>query len=139
MNRVYIKWMDKLGESYVKKIISDFDFMEVEFYEDRNKEEVVDVYLMYEWENRNRRKSIENIGNEIVKYDRMKDDIKNYIIDKLRNEGKLVNFLKNKNRSVLGKINSVCDIKREYDIVDNMKFEEEKQNRGKNITMNLNN
>jgi hypothetical protein len=139
MNRIYIKWMDKLGESYVKKIISDFDFMEVEFYEDRNKEEVVDVYLMYEWENRNRRKSIENIGNEIIKYDRMKDDIKNYIIDKLRDEGKLVNFLKNKNRSVLGKINSVCDIKREYNIVDNLKFEEEKKNRGNNIRVNLNN
>ena len=139
MNRVYIKWMDKLGESYVKKIISDFDFMEVEFYEDRNKEEVVDVYLMYEWENRNRRKSIENISNEIVKYERMKDDIKNYIIDKLRDEGKLVNFLKNKNRSVLGKINSVCDIKREYNIVDNLKFEEEKKNRGNNIRVNLNN
>ena len=139
MNRIYIKWMDKLGESYVKKIISDFDFMEVEFYEDRNKEEVVDVYLMYEWENRNRRKSIENIGNEIIKYDRMKDDIKNYIIDKLRDEGKLVNFLKNKNRSVLGKINSVCDIKREYNIVDKLKFEEEKKNRGNNIRVNLNN
>lgn len=139
MNRIYIKWMDKLGENYVKKVISDFDFMEVEFYEDRNKEEVVDVYLMYEWENRNRRKSIENINNDILKYDRMKDDIKNYIINKLRDEGKLINFLKNKNRSVLGKINSVCNIKREYDIVDNMKFEEEKRNRGKNITMNLNN
>lgn len=139
MNRILIKWMDKLGKDYVSKVIDDFDFMEREFYEDRNKEEVIDVYLMYEFENRNRINQLESIQNEIVKYDGMKSSIKNYIIDKLRNEGKLVNFLKNKNRKVLGKINNVVDIKREYNIVDSMKFEEEKRTRGNNITVSLNN
>ena len=139
MNRILIKWMDKLGNDYVSKIISEFDFLEREFFEDRNKEEVVDVFLMYEFNNRNRRKQLEEINNEIIKFDNMKSDIKNYIIDKLRSENKLVNFLNNKNRKVLGKINSICDINREYNIVDNMKFEEEKRNRGNNITVNLNN
>ena len=92
MNRLIIKWSDKLGLDYVKNIISEFDFMEREFFEDRNKEEVIDVYLMYEYNNRNRRRSIEEINNEIIKFDNMKNNIKNYIIDKLRNEGKLLNF-----------------------------------------------
>lgn len=139
MNRLIIKWSDKLGLDYVKNIISEFDFMEREFFEDRNKEEVIDVYLMYEYNNRNRRRSIEEINNEIIKFDNMKNNIKNYIIDKLRNEGKLLNFLKNKDRKILGKINSVVDIKREYNIVDSLKFEEEKRNRGNNIKISLNN
>ena len=139
MNRLIIKWSDKLGLDYVKNIISEFDFMEREFFEDRNKEEVIDVYLMYEYNNRNRRRSLEEINNEIIKFDNMKNNIKNYIIDKLRNEGKLLNFLKNKDRKILGKINSVVDIKREYNIVDSLKFEEEKRNRGNNIKISLNN
>tara|TARA_Y100000385_G_C13084974_1_gene635976 strand:- start:1643 stop:2062 length:420 start_codon:yes stop_codon:yes gene_type:complete len=139
MNELIIKWSDKLGLEYVKNIIADFDFMEIEFYEDRNKKEVIDVFLMYEYDNRIRRKRIEEINNEIIKFDNMKSSIKNYIIDKLRNENKLVNFLKNKDRRVLGKINSICDINKEYNIVDNMKFEEEKRNRGNNIRVNLNN
>lgn len=139
MNRILIKWMDKLGSDYVSKIISEFDFLEREFFEDRNKEEVVDVFLMYEFNNRNRRKQLEEINNEIIKFDNMKSDIKNYIIDKLRSENKLVDFLNNKDRKVLGKINSIVNINREYNIVDNMKFKEEKRNRGNNITVNLNN
>jgi hypothetical protein len=139
MNELIIKWSDKLGLEYVKNIISDFDFLEIEFYEDRNKKEVIDVFLMYEYDNRIRRKRIEEINNEIIKFENMKIGIKNYIIDKLRNENKLVNFLKNKDRKVLGKINSICDINKEYNIVDNMKFEEEKRNRGNNIRVNLNN
>lgn len=139
MNELIIKWSDKLGLEYVKSIISDFDFLEIEFYEDRNKKEVIDVFLMYEYDNRIRRKRIEEINNEIIKFDNMKIGIKNYIIDKLRNENKLVNFLKNKDRRVLGKINSICDINKEYNIVDNIKFEEEKRNRGNNIRVNLNN
>jgi hypothetical protein len=139
MNELIIKWSDKLGLEYVKNIIADFDFMEIEFYEDRNKKEVIDVFLMYEYDNRIRRKRIEEINNEIIKFDNMKSSIKNYIIDKLRNENKLVNFLKNKDRRVLGKINSICDINKEYNIVDNIKFEEEKRNRGNNIRVNLNN
>ena len=139
MNELIIKWSDKLGLEYVKSIISDFDFLEIEFYEDRNKKEVIDVFLMYEYDNRIRRKRIDEINNEIIKFDNMKIGIKNYIIDKLRNENKLVNFLKNKDRRVLGKINSICDINKEYNIVDNIKFEEEKRNRGNNIRVNLNN
>lgn len=139
MNRLIIKWSDKLGLDYVKNIISEFDFMEVEFYEDRNKEDVIDVFFQYEFDNRNRRKQLEQINNEIIKFENNKNDIKNYIIIKLRNEGKLINFLKNKDRKTLGKINSVCNINQEYNIVDSLKFEEEKRNRGKNITMNLNN
>jgi len=139
MNELIIKWSDKLGLEYVKNIIADFDFMEIEFYEDRNKKEVIDVFLMYEYDNRLRIKRIEEINNEIIKFDNMKSSIKNYIIDKLRNENKLINFLKNKDRKVLGKINSICDINKEYNIVDNMKFEEEKRIRGNNIRVNLNN
>ena len=48
MNELIIKWSDKLGLEYVKNIIADFDFMEIEFYEDRNKKEVIDVFLMYD-------------------------------------------------------------------------------------------
>ena len=139
MNRLIIKWSDKLGLDYVKNIISEFDFMEIEFYEDRNKEDVIDVFFQYEFDNRNRRKQLEQINNEIIKFENNKNDIKNYIIIKLRNEGKLINFLKNKDRKTLGKINSVCNINQEYNIVDSLKFEEEKRNRGKNITINLNN
>ena len=34
MNRILIKWMDKLGNDYVSKIISEFEFLEREFFED---------------------------------------------------------------------------------------------------------
>ena len=111
MNEIYIKWYDKLGDKFVKDTIAEFDFLEREFYEDRNKKQILDTYFQYE----------------------------SSIINKLRNENKLVNFLVNKDRKTLGMISNICDIKQEFNKVDSIKFEEEKRNRGKNITVNLNN
>ena len=50
MNRVFIKWYEKLGENLVRKVFENFDIIEREFYEDRNKEEVVDSYLNIEYQ-----------------------------------------------------------------------------------------
>ena len=41
--------------------------------------------------------------------------------------------------SDISKLNSLININSEFNEVDRIKFEEQKRNRGKNITMNLNN
>ena len=51
----------------------------------------------------------------------------------------MVDFLKNKDRLILGRLKNVVDINNEYNIVDRIKFEEEKNVRGNNIKMSLNN
>ena len=45
----------------------------------------------------------------------------------------------NKDRKVLGKLRDIVDIEREYNEVDRRKFEEEKRNRGKGVSVSLNN
>ena len=139
MNKVFLKWYEELGENYVKDVFKNFEIIEKEFYEDRNKEDVVDVYLLYEKYIRDRHNRIKELSTEIDRFKRMKKDLMNYVINKLRDERKLINFLKNKDRTTLGKLRDVVDIEREYNEVDRLKFEEEKRMRGQNITMNLNN
>ena len=139
MNKVYLNWYEKLGENYVRKVFENFDIIEKEFYEERNKEEILNSYLNYESIIRNNWEKINELKKENERLSLMKKDIKNYIIYKLRNEGKLVNFLKNKDRKVLGKIRDLVDIEREYEIVDRIKFDEEKKNRGKGVSVSFNN
>lgn len=139
MNKVFIKWYEKLGESLVRKVFENFDLIEKEFYEDRNKEEVIDSYLNIEYRRIENYKKIKELNDENDRLRFMMKDMKNYIINKLRSEGKLLNFLMNKDRKVLGKLKDIVDIDREYEIVDKKKFEEEKRNRGSNVGVSLNN
>jgi hypothetical protein len=139
MNEIYIKWYDKLGDKFVKDTIEEFNFLEREFYEDRNKKQILDTFFQYESSIRDKTNSLSQIQNDISQLHRRKHELTNYIINKLRNENKLIDFLANKDRKTLGLISTICDIKHEYNKVDMIKFEEEKRNRGKNITMNLNN
>jgi HD superfamily phosphohydrolase len=139
MNKVFLKWYEKLGENLVRKVLENFDLIEKEFYEDRNKEEVVDYYLSIENEMINNYRKIKSLKDEIEKMRLNQKNLKNYIVNKLRDEKKLINFLKNKDRKVLGKLKDVVDIDFEYNIVDKMKFEEEKNNRGSSVSVSLNN
>jgi hypothetical protein len=139
MNRVFIKWYEKLGENLVRKVFENFDIIEKEFYEDRNKEEVVDSYLNIEYQRIENYRRIKKLKDENERLNYMMKDIKNYIVNKLRSEGKLINFLMNKDRKVLGKLRDIVDIEREYNEVDKRKFEEEKRNRGKGVSVSLNN
>lgn len=139
MNKVFLNWYKKLGENYIKEIINDFDLIEKEFYEDRNKENVLNVYFEYEKIIRDKHLEIKKLNEDVNVLKRHKYDIKNYVINKLRNENKLVDFLKNKDRLTLGRLKNVVDINNEYNIVDRIKFEEEKKIRGNNIKMSLNN
>jgi HD superfamily phosphohydrolase len=135
----FLKWYEKLGENLVRKVLENFDLIEKEFYEDRNKEEVVDYYLSIENEMINNYRKIKSLKDEIEKMRLNQKNLKNYIVNKLRDEKKLINFLKNKDRKVLGKLKDVVDIDFEYNIVDKMKFEEEKNNRGSSVSVSLNN
>ena len=139
MNEIFIKWYDKLGDDYVKDIIRNFDFLETQFYEDRDKKQILNTFFQHELSIREKNKSLSQIKRDIDNLNMRKHELTNYIINKLRSENKLVDFLKNKDRKTLGMINNVCDINHEYNIVDRIKFDEEKRNRGQNITMNLNN
>lgn len=139
MNKIFLKWYEKLGDNLVRKVIENFDIIEREFYEDRNKEEIVDSYLNIENQRINNYKKIKELKDENDRLRFIQKDIKNYIINKLRNEGKLLNFLMNKDRKVLGQLKDIVDIQREYEIVDRKKFEEEKRNRGTGVGVSLNN
>lgn len=139
MNKIFLKWYEKLGDNLVRKVIENFDIIEREFYEDRNKEEIVDSYLNIEYQRINNYKKIKELKDENDRLRLIQKDIKNYIINKLRNEGKLLNFLMNKDRKILGQLKDMVDIQREYEIVDRKKFEEEKRNRGTGVGISLNN
>ena len=139
MNKIFLKWYEKLDENLVRKVLENFDIIEREFYEDRNKEEVVDSYLNIEFRRIENYKKIQELKEENERLRYMMKDIKNYIVNKLRSEGKLLNFLMNKDRKVLGKLRDIVDIEREYNEVDRRKFEEEKRNRGKGVSVSLNN
>ena len=110
MNKVFLNWYKKLGENYIKEIINDFDLIEKEFYEDRNKENVLNVYFEYEKIIRDKHLEIKKLNEDVNVLKRHKYDIKNYVINKLRNENKLVDFLKNKDRLILGRLKNVVDI-----------------------------
>ena len=77
MNKIFLKWYEKLGDNLVRKVIENFDIIEREFYEDRNKEEIVDSYLNIENQRINNYKKIKELKDENDRLSLFKD-IKNY-------------------------------------------------------------
>ena len=69
MNKVFIKWYEKLGENLVRKVFENFDIIEREFYEERDKEMIVDSYLKMEYERIENYRKIKNL-KEVLRDDR---------------------------------------------------------------------
>jgi hypothetical protein len=139
LNKVFLKYYELLGDNLVRKVCDNFQFIGNTFYEDRNVEEVVDSYLHMEKVIKENFDRINDIRYESEQLRKQQSELINYVVNKLRNQNVLVDFLKNKDMETINKIKSIVDIKREFEIVDKMKFEEMKRNRGSSVSVSLNN
>ena len=139
LNKVFLKYYELLGDNLVRKVCDNFQFIGNTFYEDRNVEEVVDSYLHMEKVIKENFDRINDIRYESEQLRKRQSELINYVVNKLRNQNVLVDFLKNKDMETINKIKSIVDIKREFEIVDKMKFEEMKRNRGSSVSVSLNN
>lgn len=139
INNTYHKWENKFGREYINHIYKNLEFIGSKLFEDRNLEDVLDTFFHYENLIREKQNHLNSIDEEIKSLNQKKEEIINYSSNKLRHENKLISWLKNLNMSDVSKLNSLININSEFNEVDRIKFEEQKRNRGKNITMNLNN
>ena len=139
INNTYHKWENKFGREYINHIYKNLEFIGSTLFEDRNLEDVLDTFFHYENLIREKQNHLNSINEEIQSLNQKKEEIINYSSNKLRYENKLISWLKNLNMSDISKLNSLININSEFNEVDRIKFEEQKRNRGKNITMNLNN
>ena len=138
INNIYQKWEDKINRSYIDEIYQNFQFIGNKLFEDRNLEDVLNTFLHYENLVRMKHQQIKSLNEEIGVIQRKKGDLMNYSSDKLRYEKKLTNWLKNLSMVDISKLNSLINIKSEFNEVDRLKFEEMKRNRGSEVTVNLN-
>ena len=137
-NNILIKWENSFKREYILEVISNFEYIRNILFDDRNIEDVINSYLLYEDLKNKKLEVINNFKSELNNIDRKKDDLINYSVNKLRYERKLKDWLKNINLNELYKLKNIVDIGREFNEVDKYKFEEEKLNRGKNVVVNLN-
>jgi len=140
MNRgnLYLKYENKINRNTINEIIDNCLFVKSVLFEDRNIEEVVDNILNLEVEILYKQKQVNSIKEDIMKMNKVKKEIQNYNIDKLRYEGKLKSWLKNMERNDFMKLNSFMDLRKEYNEIDNYLFNKEKTERGR-VNLNLNN
>ena len=141
MNRhnILIKWENSFKREYILEVISNFEYIRNILFDDRNIEDVINSYLLYEDLKNKKIEVINNFKSELNNIDMKKDDLINYSVNKLRYDNRLKEWLKNVNINELYKLKNIVNISNEFNEVDKFKFEEEKLNRGKNIVVNLNN
>lgn len=137
-NNIIIKWENQFKREYIIEVISNFEYVRNVLFDDRNLEDVINSYLLYEDLKNKKLEMINNLKSELNTIDRKKNDLSNYSVNKLRYQSKLKNWLKNMNINEVYKLKNIVDIGREFNEVDRYKFEEEKSNRGKNIVVNFN-
>ena len=141
MNRhnILIKWENSFKREYILEVISNFEYIRNILFDDRNIEDVINSYLLYEDLKNKKIEVINNFKSELNNIDMKKDDLINYSVNKLRYDNRLKEWLKNVNVNELYKLKNIVNISNEFNEIDKFKFEEEKLNRGKNIVVNLNN
>ena len=129
-NNLYRKFENTFNREFIDEISEIFIFTKKQLFEDRNLESVIDRYLSFESEKIRNQKIINNTQSEINRLNHNQKELLNYSVIKLRKENKLISWLKNLDVRILYKMNSLLDIRNEFELVDNFKFNESKKERG---------
>jgi hypothetical protein len=129
-NNLYRKFENTFNREFIDEVIEKFIFTKNQLFEDRNLESVIDRYLSFESEKIRNQKRINDTQNEINRLRNGQKELLNYSVIKLRKENKLVSWLKNLDVRILYKLNNLLDIRNEFELVDNFKFNESKKERG---------
>jgi len=129
-NNLYRKFENTFNREFIDEIIEKFIFTKNQLFEDRNLESVIDRYLSFESEKIRNQRRINDTQNEINRLRNGQKELLNYSVIKLRKENKLVSWLKNLDVRILYKLNNLLDIRNEFELVDNFKFNESKKERG---------
>ena len=121
------------------RVIKNFQTISNLLYDDRNKEQVIDLYLSHEVNKRNKMKLIKQFKEDIELETMKQKSLYNRPIEVLRNEGKLYKLLQNLTMEEVNWLRDKVDINLEFERLDRERFEEMKRNRGTSVGQSLTN
>ena len=118
-----------LRKEYIELVVDNFYKVKNYLFLKGDVEQLCDSYLHYDKVINDLNNNISKMKREIVKIEGLKKDIINKSVIELRNEGGLLNWLREMNFDELKIIKNILDIEREFEVVDNERFIEAKRNR----------
>ena len=128
-----------MSGEYIDRVIKNFQTISNLLYDDRNKEQVIDLYLSHEVNKRNKMKLIKQFKEDIELETMKQKSLYNRPIEVLRNEGKLYKLLQNLTMDEVNWLRDKVDINPEFERLDRERFEEMKRNRGTSVGQSLTN
>lgn len=128
-----------MSGEYIDRVIKNFQTISNLLYDDRNKEQVIDLYLSHEVNKRNKMKLIKQFKEDIELETMKQKSLYNRPIEVLRNEGKLYKLLQNLTMEEVNWLRDKVDINLEFERLDRERFEEMKRNRGTSVGQSLTN
>lgn len=138
-NKIFVDYIDHFQGEYINMVIEKVKTISNLLYDDRNKEQVIRLYLDHEVSRRNKMKQIKNLHMEIEGEGLKQESLYNRPVEILRNEGKLYPLLRNLSMEELHKLRNIVNIQPEFERLDKEKFEEIKRNRGTTVGTSLTN
>ena len=125
------KYGDIIKRDYIEEVVKKFERVRSIIFYNGDIEQIIDSYLHYDRLINDFNINISKLKNDIEKCKKMKYEILNKSVLKLRSEGKLLEWLNELNDKDLNEIKGIVDIESEYRKIDDYRFNESKKNRGK--------
>lgn len=127
------KYGEVIRRDYIEETVRKFNKVrEIVFYKG-DLEQIVDSYLHYDRLISDFEKNIQKMRNDISRCKKLKYDVLNSSIQKLRSEGKLIDWLNDLNDKDLTDLKNIVDIENEFRKIDDFRFNERKRSRGKTV------
>ena len=125
------KYGDIIKRDYIEEVVKKFERVRSIIFYNGDIEQIIDSYLHYDRLINDFNINISKLKNDIEKCKKMKYEILNKSVLKLRSEGKLLEWLNQLNDKELNELKGIVDIESEYKRIDDYRFNESKKNRGK--------
>ena len=120
-----------IKRDYIEEVVRKFERVRSIIFYNGDIEQIIDSYLHYDRLINDFNNNISKLKNDIEKCKKMKYEVLNKSVLKLRSEGKLLEWLNELNDKDLNEIKDIVDIESEYRKIDDYRFNESKKNRGK--------
>ena len=125
------KYGSIIRRDYIEDVVKKFERVRSIIFYNGDIEQIVDSYLHYDRLINDFNNNISKLKNDIEKCKKMKYEILNKSVLKLRSEGKLLEWLNELNDKDLNEIKGIVDIESEFKRIDDFRFNESKKNRSK--------
>ena len=125
------KYQDILQRKYIEEITNKFNIVRSILFYNGDIEQIIDSYLHYDKLIIEFNNNIQQIKDNIANCQKQKFEILNKSVLQLKNENRLGSWMNELTDADLNQIKNILDVKKEYKLISDYRFNKAKEERGK--------